>query len=100
MAGFTLAEAIIVILVLGVISAAIAVFIKGPVDAYFDVSRRAGLTDVADTALRRISRDLQRTAQQRACRWGLYRYDTLLPGVCSGGGGRALPRRTRPVRCR
>jgi MSHA biogenesis protein MshO len=60
MAGFTLAEAIIVILILGVISAAIAVFIKGPIDAYFDVSRRAGLSDVADTALRRIARDLQR----------------------------------------
>jgi len=60
MAGFTLAEAIIVILILGIISAAIAVFIKGPIDAYFDVSRRAELTDVADTALRRIARDLQR----------------------------------------
>ena len=58
--GFTLAELVIVVLILGIVSAAVAVFIRGPIDAYFDVSRRAQLSDVADTALRRISRDLQR----------------------------------------
>ena len=58
--GFTLAELVIVVLILGIISAAVAVFIRGPIDAYFDVSRRAQLSDVADTALRRVSRDLQR----------------------------------------
>lgn len=58
--GFTLAEAVIVIVILGIISAAAAVFIRGPIDAYFDVSRRAQLSDAADTALRRIARDLQR----------------------------------------
>ncbi len=59
-AGFTLAEAVIVIVIMGIISAAVAVFIRGPIDAYFDVSRRAQLSDAADTALRRITRDLQR----------------------------------------
>ena len=59
-AGFTLAEAVIVIVILGIISAAVAVFIRGPIDAYFDVSRRAQLSDAADTALRRVARDLQR----------------------------------------
>ncbi len=59
-AGFTLAEAVIVIVIMGIISAAVAVFIRGPIDAYFDVSRRAQLSDAADTALRRIARDLQR----------------------------------------
>ena len=59
-AGFTLAEAVIVIVILGIISAAVAVFIRGPIDAYFDVSRRAELTDAADAALRRMARDLQR----------------------------------------
>lgn len=58
--GFTLAEVVIVVAILGIISAVVAVFIRGPVDAYFDVSRRAQLSDVADTALRRIARDLQR----------------------------------------
>ncbi|UCD69102.1 MAG: hypothetical protein JSW48_03140 [Betaproteobacteria bacterium] len=58
--GFSLAETVIVIVILGVISAVVAVFIRGPIDAYFDVSRRAQLSDTADAALRRIGRDLRR----------------------------------------
>jgi MSHA biogenesis protein MshO len=58
--GFTLVEAVIVIAITGIISAVVAVFIKAPVQGYFDASRRAEMTDVADTALRRISRDLRR----------------------------------------
>ena len=57
--GFTLAEAVIVIAITGIISAVVAVFIKAPVQSYFDASRRAEMTDIADTALRRISRDLR-----------------------------------------
>jgi MSHA biogenesis protein MshO len=57
--GFTLAEAVIVIAITGIISAVVAVFIKVPVQGYFDASRRAEMTDNADTALRRISRDLR-----------------------------------------
>lgn len=56
--GFTLVEAIMVIVITGIISAMVAVFIKTPVDAYFDSARRAALTDVADTALRRMARDI------------------------------------------
>ena len=58
-AGFTLAEAIIVIAITGIIAAVVAVFLVGPVKGYFDTDRRAQLTDVADTALRRIARDLR-----------------------------------------
>lgn len=57
--GFTLTEAVIVIAITGIISAVVAVFIKAPVQGYFDASRRAEMTDIADTALRRISRDLR-----------------------------------------
>jgi MSHA biogenesis protein MshO len=56
--GFTLLEAIIVITITGIIAAVVAVFIRAPVQAYFDSARRAELTDIADTAVRRISRDL------------------------------------------
>lgn len=74
--GFTLAEAIIVIVILGILSAAAAVFIRGPVDAYFDTARRAALTDVADTAIRRIGRDL-RAALPNSVR---------VAGACNGVG--------------
>ncbi|NIO42154.1 MAG: prepilin-type N-terminal cleavage/methylation domain-containing protein, partial [Burkholderiales bacterium] len=73
-AGFTLAEAVIVIAVLGIISAAAAVFIRGPIAAYFDVARRAEMVDTADTALRRIARDLQRALPN----------SVRVTGACSG----------------
>lgn len=57
--GFTLVEAVIVIVITGIIASMVAVFIKTPVDAYFDSARRAELTDSADTALRRIGRDVR-----------------------------------------
>ncbi|MBS0307639.1 MAG: prepilin-type N-terminal cleavage/methylation domain-containing protein [Proteobacteria bacterium] len=56
--GFTLIEAVMVIVITGAIAAAVAVFMRAPVEGYFDSARRAGLTDVADTAVRRIARDL------------------------------------------
>ncbi|HZP93349.1 MAG TPA: prepilin-type N-terminal cleavage/methylation domain-containing protein [Burkholderiales bacterium] len=58
-AGFTLAEAIIVIAITGIIATVVAVFLVGPVKGYFDTDRRAQLTDIADTALRRMARDLR-----------------------------------------
>lgn len=58
--GFTLVELIMVIIILGVIGGMVAVFMKGPIDAYFASSRRAALTDVADTVVRRMARDLQK----------------------------------------
>ncbi len=57
--GFTLTEAIIVIVIIGVLASAVAVFIRGPVQSYFDVTRRAQLVDTADTALRRMHRELK-----------------------------------------
>ncbi len=58
--GFTLIEMVMVIVILGIIGAMVAVFMRAPIDAYFDTSRRAALTDVADTALRRMARDLRK----------------------------------------
>lgn len=55
--GFTLIEAIVVIVILAIVASVVAVFIRGPVQGYFDSARRAGMTDVADTALRRMARD-------------------------------------------
>lgn len=58
-AGFTLVEMIIVMVITGVIGGMVAVFIRAPVQGYVDSARRAEMSDIADTALRRISRDLR-----------------------------------------
>lgn len=56
--GFTLVEAVMVIAITGIIAAMVAVFIRKPVEGYFDAARRVELTDIADTAVRRIASDL------------------------------------------
>jgi MSHA biogenesis protein MshO len=57
--GFTLVEAIVVIVVVGIIAAVVAIFVRQPVLAYLATAARAELTDTADTALRRMVRDLR-----------------------------------------
>ena len=57
--GFSLTEAIMVIVITGILAGMVAVFIQKPVQGFFDTARRAALVDAADTALRRISRDLR-----------------------------------------
>lgn len=56
--GFTLIEAIIVIMLTGILAVIAASFISRPITQYLDLSRRADLTDTANSALRRMSRDL------------------------------------------
>ena len=58
-AGFTLVEMVIVIVITGIIAAVVAVFIRLPVQGYVDTAARAELADEADTAVRRLSRDLR-----------------------------------------
>lgn len=58
-AGFTLVETVIVIVITGILAAIVAIFIRAPVQGYFDTVRRAELTDQADVALRRITRDVR-----------------------------------------
>ncbi|MEO8312171.1 MAG: type II secretion system protein [Caldimonas sp.] len=58
--GFTLLEIVLVMAITGVVAAMVGVFIRQPIDAYVDQVRRAELSDTADLALRRISRELAR----------------------------------------
>lgn len=57
--GFTLIEMIVVIVITGIIAGIVAIFIQAPVQGYVDSARRAELTDIADTAVRRMSRDIR-----------------------------------------
>ncbi len=56
--GFTLIEAVMVIVITGIIASTVGIFIKNAVDSYFYTVRRVGLSDVADTAVQRIVRDI------------------------------------------
>ena len=57
--GFTLIEAIVVLTITAIVAAVVAIFMRTPIQSYFDVSRRAAVTDTLDTALLRISRDVR-----------------------------------------
>lgn len=57
--GFTITELVVAIAVIGIIAAMGAIFVKPAIDAYASQQRRAELTDVADTSLRRVARDIR-----------------------------------------
>ncbi len=57
--GFTLVEAVIVIVITGILMSIVARFVVAPVQAYLATVARASMVDTADTALRRIGRDLR-----------------------------------------
>jgi len=85
--GVTLVEMIIVIVITGILAAAVAVFIRRPVEGYIDAARRAELSDIADTALRRITRDL-RTALPNSIRITTAGGVNYLEYLQTSGGGR------------
>ncbi|MFZ5511950.1 MAG: prepilin-type N-terminal cleavage/methylation domain-containing protein [Pseudomonadota bacterium] len=86
-AGFTLVEMIVVIAIAGIIAAMVAVFIRSPVQGYIDTARRAQLTEAADTALRRLARDV-RAALPNSVRVGAVGGNTFLEFIPTIGGGR------------
>lgn len=57
--GFTLVEAVVAMVVLGIVAASLAVFITMPATSYRAAVVRAGLIDTADHALRMMARDIQ-----------------------------------------
>lgn len=85
--GFTLLEAVMVIVITGILGAVVAVFIRAPVEGYVDSVRRAELTDAADTALRRIARDV-RTALPNSLRTTSPASSSCFEFLPAVGGGR------------
>ncbi|HAT33910.1 MAG TPA: prepilin-type cleavage/methylation domain-containing protein [Janthinobacterium sp.] len=57
--GFTLIEAIVVIVITGILSGIVALFIRVPIQNYADNAARAELTDIADLAMQRLRRDIR-----------------------------------------
>ena len=57
--GFTLVEAVIVIVITGIVAVGVAIFLRAPVAGYVNSAARADLADTADTALRRMARDIR-----------------------------------------
>lgn len=57
-AGFTLVEAIIVMVIAGALSVVAAQYIERPIVQYRDQTRRAEMTNTADNAVRRMARDI------------------------------------------
>lgn len=85
--GFSLIELITVIAITGIIASMVAVFIRKPIDAYIDTVRRAELTEAADTAVRRIARDV-RTALPNSVRVVASGGSNYLEFIPTVGGGR------------
>lgn len=84
----TLVELVVVMTLLGILSAVAAVALRDPVRAYRDANRRAELTDMADTALRRMARDIHLALPNSVRVSG--NYLELLPTL-AGGRYRAAP---------
>src|SRR5256885_15489911 len=98
--GVTLIEMIIVISITAIIAGAVSVFISRAVEGYADAARRAEMSDIADTALRRMTRDL-RTALANSIRitcvasCGPTSSAHYLEDLRSSGGGRSRPGKER-----
>ena len=58
--GFTLIELVITLVISTIVVSFVSLFISGPVMGFTDQARRARLVDAADSALRRVGRDVRR----------------------------------------
>lgn len=78
-----------VIVIVGVMAATLVVFFKPAFDSYLAVGRRAGLTDLTDTAMRKMTRDI-RLAVPNSIRLATPQCVELIP-TSTGGRYRTAP---------
>jgi MSHA biogenesis protein MshO len=98
--GFTLTELITVIVITGILAGMVAIFIQSPVQGYVSSASRAALSDMADTAIRRIGRDL-RTAVPNSVRMAAPSGSTYVEFLPTRDGGMylALPASSGSAQC-
>lgn len=58
-AGFTLIELVVVVVLVGILASTLYVVLQGPLQAIGDNERRARLVDIAGTALQRMTREVR-----------------------------------------
>ena len=89
MKGVTLLELVVTIVVLGIIAAVASLFLQPALESYFATQRRAEIADVADTAMRRMTRDIRLALPNSARVDGTSRFLEILM-TKNGGRYRAL----------
>lgn len=87
--GFTLVEAIVVMVITGILAGIMVLFITRPVRGYVDASARADLSDAADLVLRRMAREL-RAALPNSVRLQVVGNVSYLEFIPTRSGGRYL----------
>ncbi|WP_175472609.1 MULTISPECIES: type II secretion system protein [unclassified Duganella] len=87
--GFTLVEAIVVMVITAILAGVMVLFIRRPVQSYVDTAARADMADVAEIALRRMSRELH-GAVPNSIRLSAVGGVSLLEFIPSVAGGRYL----------
>lgn len=87
--GFTLVEAIVVMVITGILAGIMVLFISRPVNNYVDSAARADLGDTADLALRRMAREL-RAAVPNSVRLSVVDGVSYLEFIPTRAGGRYL----------
>jgi len=81
--GFSLIELVIVMVVVGVLAAAATVFLRPAMDAYLATQRRSSLSNKADTAFRKMARDIH-SAVPNSIRWPSNQCLELVPTSTGG----------------
>lgn len=86
--GFTLIEMIVAITLLAILSAAAAVFLRGPIAGYFDTERRSDLLDTGTLALAKLGQEVANAVPNsvRVAVVGGRTYIELLPVRLNGAG--------------
>lgn len=87
--GFTLIETIVVMMITAILAGIMVLFIRRPVQNYVDNAARADMADVAEIALRRMTREL-RGALPNSVRWAVVGNTSYIEFIPTKSGARYL----------